>query len=228
VGQSVAAFAADSTLAMNTDLAERFIAREEQRVKDWLGRRGEGPNVYQILARMADVMIDKVGIFRSGPELAEAVAQLDECLADCGRAALRSRVAGMNPELSDALRLEGMIRLAIVTARGALARTESRGAHFRSDFPLRDDERWLKRTLVRWPTEAAQPEFSYEPVGLLDLPPGHRGYGKAEWVEMTTAPDDYNRRVAELQTAEGRPETREAPGTRLRPGAWRKVTEAKT
>ena len=225
VGQSVTAFAASETLAMNTGLAERFIAREEQRVADWLGRRGEGPTVYQILARMADVMIDKVGIFRSGPELAEAVEVLDECLADCGRAALRSRVPGMNPELSDALRLEGMIRLAIVTARGALARTESRGAHFRSDFPLRDDDQWLKRTLVRWPSRSEQPQFSYEPVGLLDLPPGHRGYGKAEWVEMTTTPDDYNRRVEALQKSEGRLETREAPGERLRPGAWRAVTE---
>ena len=50
---------------------------------------------------------------------------------------LRTKVPGMNPELSFALRLQGMAKLALVTAMGALARTESRGAHYRTDFPTR-------------------------------------------------------------------------------------------
>jgi fumarate reductase iron-sulfur subunit len=101
---------------------------------------------------MAEVMINKVGIFRNGPELQQAVDELQDCLSDCGRAVLQSKVPGMNPELSDALRLEGMM-LAIVIA-AALARAESRGAHFHRDFPLRDDC-WLKRTLARWPGSEA-------------------------------------------------------------------------
>ena len=52
---------------------------------------------------------------------------------------LRSKVPGMNPELSFALRLRNMLRLALVTAKGAQLRTESRGAHYRSDYPLRND-----------------------------------------------------------------------------------------
>ena len=123
---------------------------------------------------MAEVMISKVGIFRTGEELEQAVAELCQLLEDCDRIVLRSKAPGMNPELSFALRIKSMVKLAYITAKGALARTESRGAHFRSDFPLRDDKSWLNRTLARWPEAAAKPDISYEPVGELDVPPGHR------------------------------------------------------
>jgi fumarate reductase flavoprotein subunit len=138
---------------------------------------------------------------------------------------LQSKVPGMNPELSDALRLEGMIRLAIVIASGALARTESRGAHFRRDFPLRDDRHWLKRTLARWPAEETEPRLSYEPVGLLDLPPGHRGYGKAERIELGMSIEQYNAQVQAAQDAEGRLASTESPGSRMKWGAWKAVTQ---
>ncbi len=108
----------------------------------------------------------------------------------------------MNPELSFALRLKGMVRLALVTAMGALARSESRGAHHRTDHPLRDDANWLNRTLVRWLGD--EPVFSYEPVGKLDIPPGHRGYGSDKRIEMEQPLDDYNARVDQAQIEQGR------------------------
>jgi fumarate reductase flavoprotein subunit len=163
-------------------------------------------------------MINRVGIFRDGNELEQAVAELKESLARVDQAVLRSKVPGMNPELSFALRLKGMARLALVTAMGALARTESRGAHFRRDYPLRDDAGWLKRTLVRWPRDAAEPVFSYEPVGLIDLPPGHRGYGSAERIEMTVPITEYNDRVAAGQNAQGRQASDEPIGSRMKWG----------
>jgi fumarate reductase flavoprotein subunit len=101
---------------------------------------------------------------------------------------------------------------------GALARTESRGAHFRRDYPLRDDAGWLNRTLVRWPRDAAEPDFSYEPVGLIDLPPGHRGYGSAERIEMTVPVTEYNDRVAAGQIAQGRQTSDEPLGSRMKWG----------
>ena len=126
----------------------------------------------------------------------------------------------MNPELSFALRLKGMLRLALVTARGALERTESRGAHFRTDYPLRNDVDWLKRTLVRWSEGAAEPTFSYEPVGLIDLPPGHRGYGSDERIEMQQSTEDYNEGLQERQADHGRLPTTEPVGSRIRWGEW--------
>ena len=164
--------------------------------------------------------MQKVGIFRTGDELDAAVADLAALLDECDRAVLRCKDPGMNPELSFALRIKGMLRLAMTVARGAQARTESRGAHYRMDYPLRNDRDWLNRTLVRWGRDESEPRFSYEPTGLIDLPPGHRGYGADERIEMTQSLDEYNDDVVAVQAREGRLETYEDMGSRLRRGAW--------
>jgi fumarate reductase flavoprotein subunit len=150
VGRQVARFVADKSLDIATSVAMRATRRAEERVSAWLQRDGSGPGVYEIRDEMAEIMIDKVGIFRTHDELTEAVSELKQLLVKCDQAVLRSKVPGMNPELSFALRLKGMLRLALVTAMGALARTESRGAHYRTDYPKRDYKQWLSRTLVLW------------------------------------------------------------------------------
>jgi fumarate reductase flavoprotein subunit len=221
VGRRAAQFVAGTSLEVDTRIAIDGLASAESRVENWLARSGSGPSVYAIRDAMGETMMQQVGVFRSGDELEQAVATLRSLLDDCGKAVLRSKVPGMNPELAFALRLEGMLKLSLVTAIGALARTESRGAHFRTDHPLRNDRDWLSRTLVRWQEGAPEPVFSYEPVGLLDLPPGHRGYGSDERHEMQGSVEDYNSRVAGAQQAEGRLPTREELGSRMRWGAWR-------
>ncbi len=221
VGRSAAEFATGHALDVNTRLAAETQRNAQQRATEWLRRTGNGRSVFEIRDAMAETMINQVGIFRDGGGLSQAVAELAALLQDCETAGLRSKAPGMNPELTFALRLKNMLRLAFVTAQGALARTESRGAHSRSDFPLRNDADWLNRTLVRWADNAAEPSFSYEPVGLLDLPPGHRGYGGDERIEMNTSLTDYNTGVAEQQRAQGRSETRDAPGSRVVWGAWK-------
>jgi fumarate reductase flavoprotein subunit len=220
VGRQVARFVADTSLGIATSVATRATRRAEERVSAWLQRDGSGPGVYEIRDEMAEIMIGKVGIFRTHDELAEAVSELKQLLVNCDRAVLRSKVPGMNPELSFALRLKGMLRLALVTTMGALARTESRGAHCRTDYPKRDDRQWLSRTLVRWSEDADEPDFSYEPVGLIDMPPGHRGYGSTERVEMDAKVEDYNDQVEGLQTEHGKLGTEEKMGSRMRWGEW--------
>jgi fumarate reductase flavoprotein subunit len=221
VGRSASKFAAESSLDVDTAVALRAVDAAEARASGWLERSGSGPTVYELRDEMAETMIANVGIFRTGDELEQAVVRLRELLADCDRAVLRSKAPGMNPELSFALRLRGMLRLAMVTAMGALVRTESRGAHYRTDCPKRDDAEWLNRTLVRWPDGADEPEFSYEPVGLIDLPPGHRGYGRADQIEMQVTVDQYNADVIAAQESCGRLPTEEEPGKRLRWGEWK-------
>jgi len=223
VGMNVADFVTRASLDVSAAIALAAKSAAEQRARRWLERSGSGPSVYAIRDAMGETMMSKVGIFRNGDELDEAVAEITALLEDCDRAVLRSKVPGMNPELSFALRLRNMLRLALVTAKGAQLRTESRGAHYRSDYPLRNDHEWLNRTLVRWAADAAAPTFTYEPVGELDLPPGHRGYGSDERIEMQGPLEEYNRDVYERQAVHGRLPTREPPGTRLRRGAWREM-----
>jgi fumarate reductase flavoprotein subunit len=76
-------------------------------------------------------------------------------------------------------------------AAGALARTESRGAHFREDFPARDDAAWLRRTLATWKDPAdTLPSLAYEPLDVMhmELPPGWRGYGAKNYVDHPDTP----------------------------------------
>ena len=221
VGKCVARFAAAASLDVQTTVALAAKQAAMQRATDWLERTGSGPSIYALRDAMGETMMSKVGIFRSGDELQQAVDEIGALLADCDKAVLRSKVPGMNPELSFALRLKGMLRLAFVTAQGALLRTESRGAHYRSDHPLRNDAEWLNRTLVRWAEDDAEPTFSYEPVGEIDLPPGHRGYGSDERIEMRDSIEQYNDNVYARQEQHGRLTTLEAAGSRIRRGAWK-------
>jgi fumarate reductase flavoprotein subunit len=164
---------------------------------------------------------NRLGVFRTGDEIETAVADLKRLLREVSTMGLRSSSPGLNPELTYALRLPGMLKLALATAVGALARKESRGAHHRIDYPQRNDAEWLNRTLARWQPGADAPELSYEPVGLLDLPPGHRGYGASGYVDLPVTLEEYNQGVASAQAAQGCLETNEPIGARLRPGAWR-------
>jgi fumarate reductase flavoprotein subunit len=160
-------------------------------------------------------MISKVGIFRNGVDLESAVDEIQELIDECSHTVLRHKGPGANPELAFALRLPGMLRLAMTVAMGALARAESRGAHFRTDFPLRNDREWLSRTLARWQPDADAPTLSYEPVGLIDLPPGHRGYGSDERIAMEKSVDEYNTSVVDVQQREGRLASVDPMGSRL-------------
>jgi fumarate reductase flavoprotein subunit len=97
-----------------------------------------------------------------------------------------------------------MIKLALCVACGALARTESRGAHYRDDFPRRDDAQWLRRTLAIWKNEGdTLPTLDYEPLDVMrmELPPGSRGYGtKDDHIVHSDAP----RRAAEVEATRKR------------------------
>ena len=224
VGRTVAVKATDYDVDLSLRAVEDAVHRAADRAARWTRRRGDGPSIYAIRDAMAETMMSRVGIFRTGVELEAAVDELAALAEQAGVARLRSAAPGMNPELTFALRLEGMLRLARITAEGALRRTESRGAHCREDYPLRNDRDWLNRTLVRWAEGADAPTFDYEPVGLIDLPPGFRGYGSDERIGMDVTTEDYNAVVAEAQARRGCLPTAEAPGSRMAWRAWEEFT----
>jgi fumarate reductase flavoprotein subunit len=122
-----------------------------------------------------------VHIFRNGPQLEKAVEALKDLHARSKKIKLKSDGRWANPELGLALRLPGMIRLALCIAYGGLKRTESRGSHYREDFPARDDQKWLKRTLAYWKNPDDElPTLQYEDPVITESPPGSRGYGESQ------------------------------------------------
>jgi fumarate reductase flavoprotein subunit len=91
-----------------------------------------------------------------------------------------------------------MLKIALCVAYGALCRTESRGAHYREDYPQRNDRDWLKRTLASWPDDdQTLPTLSYEALDVMsmELPPGWRGYGAKDHIEHPDTPA----RLAEIE-----------------------------
>ena len=168
-----------------TGLVREFLAAEQAKL-DQLVSGGGSEDASALRVAMQEIMTAKVGIFRTGTELSAAVTELQALLERSRHIGLRSKAAGSNPELVTAYRTQKMLKLALCVAYGAAQRTESRGAHFREDFPRRDDAQWLKRTLATWPRAAdTLPTLAYEPLDVtaMELPPGWRGYGAKDYVD---------------------------------------------
>ncbi len=179
VGDKIAKYTKETSLNVSSALIDDHVKYQEDRIQSIIECRHGKENVYELRRDMEETLSENVGIFRSEEPLKKAVAKLHELHQRSNHVGLRSDGKGANPELASALRIRGMIRLAYCIAAGALARQESRGSHYREDYPKRNDENWLKRTLAYWPIESDQPVLQYEPVKIIESPPGDRGYGEA-------------------------------------------------
>ena len=123
---------------------------------------------------MRDLLTENVGIFRNQKDLVSGRESIRQLLEDAGRIGTQSRAVRFNGGLITALELPLMLELALIICEGALARTESRGSHFRTDYPTRDDGNWLKHTIaVRGPEG---PVLSYRDVDLSKYKPEEREY----------------------------------------------------
>src|SRR5665811_1146292 len=137
------------------------MAAQAQRLADLRSRKNGSEDAYVLRHRMEETLTQKVGIFRNHDALQEAVTTLQGLYEQAQNVRLRSSGLGPNPELLAALHLPGMLRLALCISYGALQRTESRGSHYREDYPRRDDDNWLKRTLAYWKPGASMPDLQY-------------------------------------------------------------------
>ncbi len=185
VGEFIADFcdSAESELKLSTALVKDFWQRESAHLQGLCTGGSENPFV--LMREMQNTMTDLVGIFRSQDRLQRAVEQLQGLMQRSRDIRVSNQVRGVNPELVAAYRVERMLKLSLCVAQGALQRTESRGAHFREDYPQRNDAEWLKRTLARWPDEGAtMPELYYDELSIMkmELPPGWRGYGAKDYI----------------------------------------------
>jgi succinate dehydrogenase / fumarate reductase flavoprotein subunit len=135
----------------------------------------KGPHGGEIRGRMRDVMMEKVGIYRKGPAMAEAVAAIARLRQEYRAVrAQDSSSRRFNTDVLEILELGNLLDLALVTAQCAQARRESRGGHAREDYPQRDDEGWLKHTLA-W-LEGDRVRLGYKPVDVSVWQPKPRTY----------------------------------------------------
>jgi len=137
-------------------------------------REGTGEKVAVIRSELADVMMDNVGVYRDDKLLTEALAKIRELKARAGVVSITDRGSVFNTELLEANEMGYLLDLAEVMAAGALARTESRGAHSREDYPERNDAKWLKHTLAYKGPKG--PTLKYKPVSITRFEPKPRTY----------------------------------------------------
>lgn len=166
-GDAAAEFAAQTDLR---PASAAQIAEIEKRAVESLSR-SEGENVYGIRDELKVLMWEKVGVVRDGKDLELARGRLYELMERATRIAVRARDSRRyNLEWNEALNVVNWITVAQAVAEAAMLRTESRGSHYRSDFPETDNGRWLCNIhLVRNPDGSLRTWT--EPVELTRLRP---------------------------------------------------------
>jgi succinate dehydrogenase / fumarate reductase flavoprotein subunit len=129
----------------------------------------------RIRDEMQKAMMDNVGVFRTGAMIQAALNKVRELQQRYKNVAIQDHGQRFNTDLYEAWELGSLLDLAEATAVSALAREESRGAHYREDFPKRDDVNWLKHTLVTRNADGSL-KLSFKPVVITQWQPKERKY----------------------------------------------------
>lgn len=154
-------------------LGEKPDARARDLIRRTRGAEGK-ERAADVREALQDEMMDKAGVFRQASDLAAAREKIRELRERFANVRVEDRGEKYNTELLEVIELGGMIELAEVLVASALAREESRGAHYREDFPKRDDANWLKHTLA-FQTERGI-ELRFKPVVITKFEPKERKY----------------------------------------------------
>ncbi|KRS82583.1 fumarate reductase flavoprotein subunit [Campylobacter coli] len=179
IGDYFADYCKNNGEVIDTNIVKDFLTKEYQYLKSLVDKEGKY-SVFEIKNRMKEIMWDKVAIFRTGEGLKEAVDGLEKLYKESQNVKVHCKELDCaNPELEEAYRVPRMLKVALCVAYGALLRTESRGAHYREDYPKRDDLNWMKRTLTYWVEGESLPRVEYDELDIMkmEMPPAFRGYG---------------------------------------------------
>jgi len=169
-GEAAARYASDRP---DVSPANGQVMEEEKHIFDEIFHGKGGTNPYEVRDKLQRAMDRNAYVFRTADGLAEALRAVRDLRAEdylhCDDQSRR-----YNTNLTNVLEVESLLLAAEAFLVGALARTESRGAHARRDFPKRDDVNWLKHTLAFHTTEGIRLEYS--PVRITRFQPAQRSY----------------------------------------------------
>jgi succinate dehydrogenase / fumarate reductase flavoprotein subunit len=157
--------------------AEKILLGEalelKNRIASWQNR-DSGIKVHRLLDRLKNIMSDRVGVFRNKKELADALREIAMTRDDYKEAYISGECLRYNQELVNIIEFASMLDLAEVITLGGLNREETRGSHYRTDFPSRNDKNWLKHTVVS--LEDGKPRTRYTEVKIDKYEPKERKY----------------------------------------------------
>lgn len=162
---------------VTNSIVESAVQAEQQKHELLLKMDGK-ENIFDIYGELGEWMTTNVTVIRYNDKLKQTDDKLQELLARWQNIGLRDRSRWANQEVNFARQLSHMLKLARVITLGALNRNESRGAHYKPDFPMRDDDNWLKTTKALYRNN--EPVFSYEAVDTSLITPRPRRYDIAK------------------------------------------------
>lgn len=150
----------------------------QQEINDQIVRNEGGENQYKLHEEMGKVMTDNVTVVRYNDRLQATDNKLRELQERFARISINDSNLWATQAVPHARQLWNMLQLARVITLGALNRNESRGAHYKPDFPDRDDENFMRSTIAEYAEEA--PVLSYEPIDVSLVEPRKRDYSKGK------------------------------------------------
>jgi succinate dehydrogenase / fumarate reductase, flavoprotein subunit len=151
--------------------------RQEEKNQALISQQGS-ENPITIWKELGELMTEHVTVTRLNKDLQTTDTKLKELQARYRKINLNDRTRWSNQTLNFARELENMLILARVITVGAICRNESRGAHYKPEYPERDDAKWLKTTRAKWVNGDIQ--LTYEPVDISQIPPRPRRYDAAK------------------------------------------------
>ncbi|HWF31400.1 MAG TPA: FAD-binding protein, partial [Solirubrobacteraceae bacterium] len=171
-GEHAAARAA--AMAMPEIDTQAQLRRDQETIDAIIARPRDGRRVSEIKDELGELMNKYAAVFRDEQGLQTARETLARLREEAGKAWIDDRGTVFNQDVLGAIELGYMIDCAETTVVGAIERKESRGAQFRTDFPERNDEQWLKHIDIT--LEDEQPQVSYSPVTITQWQPEERKY----------------------------------------------------
>jgi len=165
-GENAARYAMKNPLP---SIDEKQVNREIRRVKKALTNK-EGLRPVEVKNRLTSLMWDKVGIFRTGKEMQEAIVEIERIKRqDMPRLYVMDGNTRYNREWIEALEIQNLVAVAEMVAKAAFMREESRGAHYRRDFPKTDNQNWFVNIIIRQQNGVMM--FTKVPVVVTSMKP---------------------------------------------------------
>ncbi len=174
-GPAAVQYAASQPAAASNGAFDAERKRQEENNALLINNQGN-ENPFKLWRELGDVMTRNCTVIRYNKNLQETDVKLVELLERFRRVNLSDKTQWANSTFAFARQLYNMLQLARVVVQGAAMRNESRGAHYKPDFPERDDKNFLKTTKAYFAPDADEPRFEFEAVDTSLIPPRARKY----------------------------------------------------
>ncbi|GIN59141.1 succinate dehydrogenase flavoprotein subunit [Lederbergia ruris] len=168
--------------SLSSSLFDSATKKEQEKWADIMAMDGD-ENAYVLHKELGEWMTDNVTVVRYNDKLKKTDDKILELMERWENININDTSGWSNQGAMFTRQLKNMLHLARVITIGALNRNESRGAHYKPDFPDRNDEEWLKTTKANYNASTNSPEFSYEDVDVSLIKPRERNYAKKKEVK---------------------------------------------